>query len=338
MNVAESSFIHAKNAFVCGVSQNCKRGEYLLLSKNISNYNKKLLHIRSERVIIATDKEADNMKLKPIKKLKVLALAAAMCASCIFAGCSALQMFGERAPELPPNAQSFRKFDTDSSLMMIEVNGRKYAPFGTLNGTLKNSSLQDCLGYIDNDKNNRIYSLNDEPYGNYLVTKNVSGIMEQPMFWRDWATYGEDIFTPEYIVSKDDIYWGSRSGCYREMQEFRINITIDADDVKELSMDYNINGQAGGGSGVRNAVGGLKNPNGNLPLTKGEELSLSITELSLHGKYDKDKPFNAECRFFVETVKGNKRELDYVYKGTVKLGDVEKLTLTGNEKDGYKIG
>ena len=56
------------------------------------------------------------------------------------------------------------------------------------------------------------------------------------------------------------------------------------------------------------------------------------------GKYDKDKPFNAECRFFVETVKGNKLELDYVYKGTVKLGDVEKLTLTGNEKDGYKIG
>ena len=296
------------------------------------------MHIRSEHVIIAADKEADNMKSKPIKKIKVLALAAALGASYLFTGCFALQMFGERAPELPANAQSFRKFDTDSSLMMIEVNGRKYAPFGTLNGTLKNSSLQDCLGYIDNDKNDRIYSLNDEPYGNYLVTKNVSGIMEQPMFWRDWATYGEDIFTPEYIVSKDDVYWGSGSGCYREMQEFRIEITIDADDVKELSMDYNINGQAGGGSGVRNAVGGLKNPDGNLPLKRGEKLTLGISELALYGKFDKNKPFEAQCWFYVESIKGSQQELDYVYKGTVKLGDEEKLKLTGNAKDGYKIG
>ena len=278
------------------------------------------------------------MKLKPIKKLKILAVTMALGVSSLFTGCSALQMFGERAPELPANAQSFKKYDTDSSLMMIEVNGRKYAPFGTLNGTFKNSSLQDCLGYVDDDKNDRIYSLNDEPYGNYLVTKNVSGIMEQPVFWRDWATYGEDIFTPEYIVSKDDVYWGSRSGCYHEMQEFKINITIDADDVKELSMEYNINGQTGGGCGVKNAVGGLKNPDGNLPLTRGEEFSLAITELSLHGKFDKNKPFEAQCRFYVESVKGSQQELDFIYKGTVKLGDEEKLTLTGNAKDGYKIG
>ena len=115
-------------------------------------------------------------------------------------------------------------------------------------------------------------------------------------------------------------------------------INIDADDVKELSMEYKVNGTVSGGSGVRNAVGGLKNQDGKLPLNKGEELSLSITELPLYGKYDKDKPFDAECRFYVESVNGNKQELDYVYKGTVKLGDEEKLTLTGNDKDGYKLG
>lgn len=295
------------------------------------------MHIESLGVIITADGEADNMIKRPIKKINVLAVALTLCASSLFTGCSALQLFGERAPGLPANARSFEKYENDSSLVKINVNGRTYAPFGTLNGKLKNSSLQDCLGYLDNDKNNRIYTLNDEPYGNYLVTKNVNGIMEQPMFWRDQATYGEDIFTPEYIVSKDDVYWG-RSGCYYEMKEFRIKINIDADDVREVSMDFKINGKDGGGSGVRQAAGGIRNPNGNLPLAKGEEITLSISEISLYGKYDKDKPFDAECWFYVENTKGGQQETDYVYKGTVKLGDEERLTLTGNGKDGYKIG
>ena len=275
--------------------------------------------------------------IKPIKKIKVLATAMAFCAATLFTGCAALQMFGERAPELPANAQSFRKTDTDSSGIMIEVNGRKYMPFGTLNGKLSNSSLQECLGYLDNDKNDRVYTLNDEPYGNYLVTKNVNGIMEQPMFWRDFATYGKDIFTPEYIVSRDDVNWG-RSGCYHEMKEFRILIDVEVDDVKELSMEYKGNGRDLGACGVKNAVGGFKNPDGKLALKRGEKVSLSITELSLYGKLDKEKPFDAECVFFVESVDGNNTQLDYVYKGNVKLGDSDKLTLTGNAKDGYKIG
>ena len=294
------------------------------------------MHIKRERVIISADTEVDNM-IKPIKKIKVLAAAMAFCAATLFTGCAALQMFGERAPELPANAQSFRKTDTDSSGIMIEVNGRKYMPFGTLNGKLSNSSLQECLGYLDNDKNDRVYTLNDEPYGNYLVTKNVNGIMEQPMFWRDFATYGKDIFTPEYIVSRDDVNWG-RSGCYHEMKEFRILIDVEADDVKELSMEYKGNGRDLGVCGVKNAVGGLKNPDGKLALKRGEKVSLSITELSLYGKLDKEKPFDAECVFFVESVDGKNTQLDYVYKGNVKLGDSDKLTLTGNAKDGYKIG
>ena len=277
------------------------------------------------------------MKNTPIKKIRLLTASLLLGVSLLFSGCSAFQLLGERAPELPDNAQSFKKVDTDSSGIVMEVNGRKYAPFGTLNGKLGNGSLGECLGYVDNDKNDRVYTLCEEPYGNYLVTKNVNGIMEQPMFWRDRATYGEDIFTPGYIVSKDDVYWG-RSGCYSEMKEFRIEITFEADDVKELSMDYKGNGMDLGGCGVRNAVGGLKNPDGKLPIKRGEVLDLAITELSLHGKLDKDKPFDAECRFFVESIDGKKHEVDYVYKNTVKLGDKDRLTLTGNAKDGYKIG
>lgn len=305
------------------------------MGKNISKINKKLLHIRRDRVIIAADREVDNMK--PIKKINVLATAFVLCATTLFTGCSILMNFQGRKPDLPADAESFKKHNADScNLMLIDVNGRTYAPFGTLKGKIDNSSFQTCLGYLDNDKNDRVYTLAEEPFGNYLVTFNVNGVMEQPMFWRDFSTYGEDIFTPEYIVSKDDVEWG-RSGCYSEMKEFRIFININADDVKELSMHYKVNGRDCGTCGVKNAVGGLKNRDGKLPLTNGENLPLAISELSLYEKFDKDKPFDAECSFSVESVDGKMHELEYVYKGTVRLGDEDKLTLTGNAKDGYKL-
>lgn len=277
------------------------------------------------------------MNIRPIKKLKVLAAALLLCTVPLFTGCLSLRLLGERAPDLPDNPQSFRKHDSDSAGVLMEVNGRTYAPFGTLNGKLNNSSLRECLGYVGDDKNDRVYTLSEEPFDNYLVTKNVNVIMEQPMFWRDFSTYGEDIFTPEYIVSKDDVNWG-RSGCYSEMKEFRIMIDIDADDVKELSMQYNVNGRDCGSCGVKNAVGGLRNPDGKLALKRGEELTLAIGEIALYGKFDKNKPFDAECRFSVESTDGKNRELDYVYKGRVKLGDEDRITLAGNAKDGYKIG
>ena len=275
--------------------------------------------------------------MKPIKKINVLATAFVLCAATLFTGCSMLMNLQVRKPDLPANAESIKKYSNDnSSLNQIKVNGRIYAPFGTLKGKISNSSFQDCLGYIDSDKNDRVYTLAEDPFDNYLVTFNVNGVMEQPMFWRDFSTYGEDIFTPEYIVSKDDVEWG-RSGCYSEMKEFRIVININADDVKELSMHYKVNGRDCGTCGVENAVGGLKNRDGKLPLTNGENLPLAISELSLYEKFDKDKPFNAECSFNVESVDGKNYELDYVYTGTVKLGDEDKLTLTGNAKDGYKL-
>lgn len=290
-----------------------------------------------KRVIIAPDTEVDDMFKNPIKKIKIFAAAMALCVAAQFTGCAGIMLPGGRAPELPANAQSFKTHGADSSsLTFIDVNGRTYASFGKLNGKLRNSSLQDCLGYVDNDKNDRIYSLNEEPFGNYLISKNASGIAGQTVIWRDFATYGEDIFTPEYIVSKDDVEWG-RSGCYPEMKEFRIQIDLDADDVKEISMQYKVNGQDCGSAGVRNAVGGLKNPDGKLPMKRGEKLTLSISELSLYGKFDRDKLFDAECMFSVESVNGKNQELEYVYMGKVKLGDEEKLTLTGNAEDGYKL-
>ena len=267
---------------------------------------------------------------KPIKKITLITSAGALALSAMFSGCSALENFTSKKPELPANAQSIEMYESDSSSMMfIDFGGRTYAPFGETNGTMYNSELRDCVGYIDDDKNDRVYTLNGDPFDNYLVTLYANRIMDQPMFWRDCSTYNQDIFTPEYIASAKEEEWG-HSGCYYEMKEFTVDVALEADDIYELSMQYNVNGEECGTGGVRNTD--------KTELKKGEELSLSIAEIAIYGKFDRDEPFDAECHFFVETMAGDNYELEYVYNDTVSFGDKISLTLTGNAQDGYKIG
>ena len=70
-------------------------------------------------------------------------------------------------------------------------------------------------------------------------------------------------------------------------------------------------------------------------LKKGDIYDMSIAEISIYGKFDKDGPLDVECHFHVETMSGEMHDLEYVFKDTVKLGDKISLTLTGNAKDGY---
>jgi hypothetical protein len=267
---------------------------------------------------------------KPIKKIKLLAAAGALTVSFLFSGCSAIMDLGEKAPELQPNAQSFKMYDSDKiDSMLIDVNGRTYAPYGVVKNSMSKSSLRDCLGYVDDDKNCRIYTLNEDPFDNYLIQKSVNAFMDPDMFWRDISTIEEDIFTPEYIQSQDYEEW-SKSGAYSEMKSFKFNVTIDSDDVKEIIMDYTINGDVQATGGVRNADYSV--------IKKGEMLEMEIVECSIYRKYDKNAPFNLEVEFSVLTKDGDTVKVDGMYKGTVVFGASENLTLTGNSKDGYKIG
>ena len=92
-------------------------------------------------------------------------------------------------------------------------------------------------------------------------------------------------------------------------------------------MDYKVNGEDCGTSGVRNA--------NKTELKKGDIYDMSIAEISIYGKFDKDGPLDVECHFHVETMSGEMHDLEYAFKDTVKLGDKISLTLTGNAKDGY---
>ena len=113
-----------------------------------------------------------------------------------------------------------------------------------------------------------------------------------------------------------------------EMKEFRINVNLDAEDVMELSMYFMINGDTDGTAGVRNA---------DWSEMKDDTYDLSILEIHLHDKYDNSEPFDVEIHFTVTTMDKREFDLAEVYTGTVRLGDEDTLTLTGNATDGYEI-
>lgn len=266
---------------------------------------------------------------RPIKKLQIITAACAFSVSFLFSGCSAVSGFFAKAPEMEANAQSIKMYDSDEfNSMLINVNGRTYAPYGGVKKNISKDSLRECLGYVDDDKDCRIYTLNEDPFDNYLIEKNVNGFMNPDMFWRDISTIEDEIYTPEYIESNNYEEW-DKSGAYSEMKTFVINVTLDSDDVIEIIMDYTINGDAQATGGVRNADYST--------IEKGEVLSLEVLESSIYNKYDKDDPFDVEIKFSVMNKDGDTVAVEGIYTNRVSFGDMDKLTLTGNSKDGYTI-
>ena len=267
---------------------------------------------------------------RPIKKIQIITTACALLVSFMFSGCSMFMDLGAKVPEMQPNAPSFKMFESDElNSMLIEVNGRTYAPYGGVKKYMSKDSLRECIGYVDDDKDSRVYTLMEDPYENYLVEKNVNSFMNPDMFWRDISTIEDDIFTPEYIESLKYEDW-EKSGAYSVMKTFQIEVTVDAEDIVEIVMDYTINGDAKACAGCRNADYSVQR--------QGDVLCLEMGEYTLYGKYDKEDPFDAEAIFSVITKSGDTVAVEGSYKGTVKLGDKAKMTLTGNPSDGYKIG
>ena len=123
-------------------------------------------------------------------------------------GCS-LKMMHNDTLDLPQNPQSFQQvYFEDDGETSIEINGRTYSYFGRLNGKMSDDSVMDCLGYIDNDKDTRVYSLTDDPLDNFLMVKHIGGIMDQPEFLRAKDTIHENILAPYYIKSACYESWG----------------------------------------------------------------------------------------------------------------------------------
>ena len=269
--------------------------------------------------------------MKIINRIKIISIATALiCSSCL-SGC--FSPFKKNFPDLPADPIEFEMKDSDSfDMMTITYNGKAYMPFGIIKHRINyDESLRECLGYIDNDKDTRVYTLYQDPYDNYLMIKNVSGFMDQPQFWRKCETRKKDIYTPDYIESLNYEEWTGSGVCY-EMPAVRIDVANEADDVVELAIDYKLNGKDGGVSGSRNADMSV--------MKKGEDINLSIDEYAIEdklGEIEKDDSFDIDVTFSVTATDGKTYDVDGSLSANAKLEDSIRMTLTGDSNNGYSI-
>lgn len=243
--------------------------------------------------------------------MKKSVLAALMSAVLLMSGCSLLNG-NKEALELPPNPQSFDKiYDEDTGDTTINVNGKTYSYFGILNDKMSNESIRECLGYVNGDKDTRIYTLYEDPYDNYIMIKHVNGIMDQPEFLRAFDTRQKDIFTPSYIKSAGYECWGS-SGMHYEMPAASVGFTVNAENIKLVNYAVDINGEPTffGQTGILSGR----------VLSKGDHNILEITEFEAGSNADKDKPFKVGLTFSVVDMDGTEYEVEGVYEREMMFG------------------
>ena len=243
--------------------------------------------------------------------MKKSVLAVLMSAVFLMSGCS-LFNGNKEALELPPNPQSFDKiYDEDTGDTTINVNGKTYSYFGILNDKMSNESIRECLGYVDGDKDTRIYSLYEDPYDNYIVIKHVNGIMDQPVFLRATDTRQKDIFTPSYIKSAGYECWGS-SGMHYEMPAASVGFTVNAENIKLVNYAVDINGEPTffGQTGILSGR----------VLSKGDHNELEINEFETGDNAAKDKPFKVSITFSVVDKDDTEYEVEGVYEREMMFG------------------
>ena len=241
-----------------------------------------------------------------------------ICGVMMMSGCSLLDQ-DKGALMLPPNPMSFEQvYDEDTGDTTIDVNGRTYSLFGTVKDKVSNDSIRDCLGYLDGDRNTRIYTLYEDPYDNFIMVKVINGIMDQPVFYRATDTRLQDIFAPSYIESLGYECWGS-SGIHYDMPAAIVRFTCDCENVKVINYDISVNGKE-----VFSGETGYLSYD---TVEKGELFDLEINEFETGDMAERGQVFDAAITFTVIDADDNEHEVEGVYEREIMFG----ATLTGLE-------
>ena len=100
--------------------------------------------------------------------------------------------------------------DEDTGYRTVEYEGKRFIMYGKIkpNGLLGNINYAygNCLGYVDDDKLDRIYALNGESTDEWLIEYYVTGIMEEPVILREITTKNKKEI-PSSVESFDYDYW-----------------------------------------------------------------------------------------------------------------------------------
>lgn len=123
----------------------------------------------------------------------------------VFAGC------GNNRQALPENPIIFNETEIDWH-WAIENDWKYYFAYSTIKPKWAiwdfNYALWDCLWYVWDDSNDRIYELSGESSDEWLINYYVNGEMEIPTILRWTSTRYED-YIPESVdeVLEEDKYW-----------------------------------------------------------------------------------------------------------------------------------
>lgn len=261
-----------------------------------------------------------------MKKNRVLILS--LCAAVLFSGCSLFNGKGSASLELPPNAEQIvSRYNIDQDETLFSYNGRTYSYFGGLNGKMSNDSVRECIGYTDNDKDTRVYTLYEDISDNYLMIRHTGGIMDQPEFLRAVDTKNRDIYTPSYIKSGCYETWGS-SGIHYELPEVMVGLICNAKNITAISYEVVIDGESA-------FVGGVENANKSTIKT-GELFNLGFNELMFQNKAVVGKPFCLTLNFTVTDNEGRDHEVKGTYSRDMMLGaSLNDLEIREDGNGGY---
>lgn len=93
----------------------------------------------------------------------------------------------------------------DRYTLVVEYNGRKFVPYGTQKDSFKQQSIKECIGYINGNTNERIYSLVSN---NDFLAYHVEGAaINEYTFLRALDTRNQDISIPSFIASSSYKLW-----------------------------------------------------------------------------------------------------------------------------------
>ena len=245
----------------------------------------------------------------------------------LMSGCSLFQN-SKKSLDLPANAISFEsEYYEDSGETVFRLDGRTYSYFGRLNDKMPGSSVNECLGYVDSDKDTRIYTLYEDPLQNYLMIRHVNGIMDQPEFLRATDTRNKDIYTPSYIKSGSYESWGS-SGIHYDLAVVNLDVICNAENITGICYDLAVNGKTERTGGVENAD--------KSEFKKGEILYFEFTEQMTGNEVSTGKPFELTLTFSVIDTDGKEHKLDSVYTRETMLGaSLPNLEIREDGNGGY---
>lgn len=155
------------------------------------------------------------------KQRRIMAAIAALVL--VLSGCGqAIYKHDELGSERFKNFVFANPQDSEETYLAIEFKGRTYVPYGTIQGSISEQDIKECVGCIVQDETNssvpdpentdfRVYSLADDPDCNFLMDKYIgSSVMEQPYFYRALDSMGQNINIPSFIFDLDYEIWNGQ--------------------------------------------------------------------------------------------------------------------------------